>query len=247
MQTPSPFAGREFLTRNRIETLIGRKDPSWWDYLEGSFDKRTLADAGVKDLAAFAKWYPTVREVLAPDEEGLLHVDADLKAAAIDASRPEFFERCIAALDRPGEAMRPSRRLLVRYAPEGPGARLLPLPGPAGGRPIAITCSSVRSAVTAGISIPWRRNVACPPPAFAAPRGPAGNSCPAPQVMAEMAGTVMGCGCRLLLAVLVMVRLSGSAAGQTETGPPLVVPDGFVVERAARGAAVAVSDVRDVR
>ena len=121
METPSPFAGREFMTRKRIETLIGRNDPSWWDYLEGSFDKKTLADAGVTNLAAFAKWYPSVRTVLAPDAEGLLHLDADLKAAAIDASRPEFFERCLAALDRPGEACDRARGLLAHYAPEGPG------------------------------------------------------------------------------------------------------------------------------
>ena len=48
METPSPFAGREFLTRKRIETLIGRNDRSWWDFLEGSFDKKTLAEAGAR-------------------------------------------------------------------------------------------------------------------------------------------------------------------------------------------------------
>ena len=164
METPSPFAGREFLTRKRIETLIGRKDPSWWDYLEGNFDKKTLAEAGVKDRATFARWFPTVRAVLGPDADGILRVDADLKAEAVDASRPEFFEQSIAAIEQPGEASARASRLLARYAPEGPGREASPEPGRAGGRPTAITCSSARSAAIAGISTHWRSNAVCPRP-----------------------------------------------------------------------------------
>ena len=46
---------------------------------------------------------------------------------AVDAGHPEFFKRCLAALERPDEveAAR-ARRLLARYAPEGPGRRGLP-------------------------------------------------------------------------------------------------------------------------
>ena len=120
METPSPFAGREFLTGKRIETLIGRNDRSWWDFLEGSFDRKTLAKAGVRDMATFANGFPR-SGTSGPNEEGILRVDTDLQAAAIDASGPEFFERCIAALQRPGEAGARARRLLARFAPEGPG------------------------------------------------------------------------------------------------------------------------------
>jgi hypothetical protein len=126
METPSPFAGREFLTRKRIETLASRHDQSWWDFLGGRFDKKTLAAAGVRDLATFAKWFPTVRDVLAPDGEGILRVDADLEVEALDASRPEFLERCIAALERSAEPGARARRLLARYAPEGPGQEASP-------------------------------------------------------------------------------------------------------------------------
>src|SRR5262249_16755096 len=58
METPSPFAGQEFMTRARIEPLIKRGD-DWWDYLASSFDRRTLARAGAKNMSTFSKWYPT--------------------------------------------------------------------------------------------------------------------------------------------------------------------------------------------
>ena len=121
METPSPFAGREFLTRKRIETLIGRNDPSWWDYLEGSFDKKTLADAGVTNLATFAKWYPTVRDRPGPRRGGPPSPRRRPQGRGHRRLAPEFFERCLAALDRPGEACDRARGLLARYAPEGPG------------------------------------------------------------------------------------------------------------------------------
>src|SRR4051812_8180272 len=116
MQTPSPFAGQEFITRPRIEQVMRRGD-GWWDYLKSYFDKGTLAAAGVKDLAAFAKWYPTVRDTLCPNAEGLLRVDADARAMRLNPGRREFFDRAIADLGRPAEEAERARRMLERYAP----------------------------------------------------------------------------------------------------------------------------------
>ena len=120
METPSPFAGREFLTRDRIEVLIGRKDAGWWDHIEGYFDKRTLAAAGVKDLPSFANWYPGVRRFLTADENGTLSVDEDLRALDVDPANMDFLERCIADLAGSFEQVQRARRLLARRVPEGP-------------------------------------------------------------------------------------------------------------------------------
>lgn len=120
METPSPFAGREFLTRNRIEVLIGRNDPDWWDHIESYFDKRTLAAAGVHDLASFARWYPTVRRFLTADEGGALSVDPDLRTLDVDPASSEFFVRCLAGFSGTLKQAQRSRRLLARLVPEGP-------------------------------------------------------------------------------------------------------------------------------
>jgi hypothetical protein len=120
MQTPSPFAGQEFISRPRIEEVIGRGD-GWWDYLKSYFDQGALAAVGVKDLAGFAKWYPTVRDYLSPNAQGLLIVDEDAQAMPINPGRREFFDRAIADLSRPGKKAERARRMLDRYAPEGPG------------------------------------------------------------------------------------------------------------------------------
>ena len=126
METPSPFAGREFITRSRIEKIISRDDAGWWDFLENGFDKRTLDAAGVNNLGAFARWYPTVRDYLSPDSEGLLRVDPDARAEGLNPGRREFFGRAIANLSGSGESAERARRMLARYAPEGPGREASP-------------------------------------------------------------------------------------------------------------------------
>ncbi len=120
MQTASPFAGQAIITRPRIEEVIRRGD-GWWDHLRSYLDQNALAAAGIKDLAGFAKWYPTVRDYLASDGEGLLKVDEDARAMQIHPGRREFFDRAIADLGQPGKEAERARRMLERYAPGGPG------------------------------------------------------------------------------------------------------------------------------
>jgi hypothetical protein len=120
MTTPSPFAGQDFITRHRIEQVI-KRGADWWDYLKSYFDQEALTAAGVKDLASFAQWYPTVRDYLCPNAEGLLKLDGDAQVMQLNAGRREFFDRCIAELGSPGKEAERAGRMLERYAPEGPG------------------------------------------------------------------------------------------------------------------------------
>jgi hypothetical protein len=126
METPSPFAGHDFITRVRIESYMRRTEPYWWDYLQAYFDPKTLTDAGVKDKASFIRWYPTVRDHLRPDSIGRMRIDEDARAARIRPGRPELFDSAIAALGRPGEEASRARRLLERYVPDGPGRDATP-------------------------------------------------------------------------------------------------------------------------
>jgi hypothetical protein len=109
----------EVITRPRIEQVLERGE-GWWDYLKSYFDQGALAAASVKDLARFAKWYPTVRDYLFSNAEGLLRVDTDAQVMQLNPGHSAFFDRAISELGRPGEAER-ARRMLTRYAPEGPG------------------------------------------------------------------------------------------------------------------------------
>jgi hypothetical protein len=121
MFTPSPFAGNDFITRAGIERIIARNDAEWWNYLKTNFDQGTLDAAKVKDLTTFAKWYPTVRDYLHPDDKDLMSVDLDAQAAKINPGRREFFDQAIADLAGSGPAAARARRMLERYAPDGPG------------------------------------------------------------------------------------------------------------------------------
>lgn len=101
--------------------LIERKDTGWWNHIEGYFDKRTLAESGVKDLTSFAQWYPAVRRFLAADENGTLSLNEDLRTLDLDPTSMGFLERCIADLVGSSQQSQRSRRLLARQVPEGPG------------------------------------------------------------------------------------------------------------------------------
>jgi len=157
LETPSSFAAKPILLRSTIVRIIARNSSEEWAYLKSTFDPAVLASAGIKKLPAFAGWYPSVREFLVPNDEGLMTVDADALALYLKPARADFFPRVIAKLARPAPDVararpgtvaaraRPAavgadaerarlaaaaaaaaddafaRRLLARYAPDGPG------------------------------------------------------------------------------------------------------------------------------
>ncbi len=121
MQTPSPFAGSAFMTRATIERVIAKHDESRWDYLTPHLEGRMLTKAGVRNLSSFAKWYPTARNYLYPDQEARLKVDQDARTFGLNASHREFFDRAIAWLSGTTEQAEAMRRMLERYVPDGPG------------------------------------------------------------------------------------------------------------------------------
>ena len=126
METPSPFAGDDFITRAAIERIIARNDPGWWDYLQYEFRSE---DAGRRR----GEGPGLVREMV-PDGPRLPLPRRD---------RPHAHRRgCPGREDQPGPTgvlrlgdRRPwparrgglrARRMLARYAPEGPGRDATP-------------------------------------------------------------------------------------------------------------------------
>ncbi len=121
MQTRSPFAGSAFMTRATIERVIANHDESRWDYITPHLDSRMLTQAGVQNLSSFAKWYPTVRDFLYPDQEARLRVDEDARALGLNPSVASFSTG--RSPGWPGPTSRPSRCAGCSSVtpPRGPG------------------------------------------------------------------------------------------------------------------------------
>jgi hypothetical protein len=119
--TPSPFGGKSIFARRGAEARLVAEDfrPENWTY---RFAPAALQGLDLKDPAKCRAWYQEVRGFLHADREGHLVVDEDLRALGAANDSPEFFDSALTALGRGGEEQTRARRLLNRYAPEGPGA-----------------------------------------------------------------------------------------------------------------------------
>jgi hypothetical protein len=121
-RTPSPFEGTAFASRSAADSLLGRADlkPEYLDF----YFSRSARAAGGKDPGSFRKWYRANRDFLhAEPSTGKLTLDEEAKALGAPPGTREFFTRAFAALRGGGESAARARRLLARYAPEGPGAK----------------------------------------------------------------------------------------------------------------------------
>jgi hypothetical protein len=121
METPCYVGGSVVLTRAAMVRTIASNSRAEWNELKARLDPALLQAGGVRDLRTFARWYPSVKDYFCPSEDGRITIDADAQALGLRPNRREFFKRAIARLARPGDDARRVRRLLARYAPDGPG------------------------------------------------------------------------------------------------------------------------------
>lgn len=133
LETPSSFMAKPVLLRSTIVRIIARNSSAEWEYLKANFDPAVLSSAGIKKLSAFAGWYPTVREFLIPNDQGLMTVDNDALALYLKPARPDFFPRVIAKLARPATDV----------------ARALPGTVPSHARPASVTAEAESAAAAA--------------------------------------------------------------------------------------------------
>ncbi len=120
-RTPSPFAGPAPEPRGRVDRILKRADLDPAELLKYYVAPSMLSAADPKDRATYQTWYAGVRDYVHADLEGKLEVDEEAKAFGLPPHTSDFFDRAISSLRGPGGSGTAARRLLGRYAPEGPG------------------------------------------------------------------------------------------------------------------------------
>jgi hypothetical protein len=120
-RTPSVFAGPAPEPRDRVDRILRRPDldPAGW--LKHYVAPSLLAAADPGDRAAYGAWYASVRGFVHADREGKLEVDEEARSFGVAPDAPEFLDRAIRAARGRDESSGIARRLLARYAPDGPG------------------------------------------------------------------------------------------------------------------------------
>ncbi|MBI1914357.1 MAG: hypothetical protein HYS12_06410 [Planctomycetes bacterium] len=122
VRTPCVFTqGTRIFDRDAIARRLQGSDEDL-KALEYYLTKETYAKLKGKTRAQLVEWFKDARDYLhAGDGQGLL-MDVEARSFGVPPSSPEFFPKAIAGLGDQG----PARRLLGRYAPEGPGTDAKP-------------------------------------------------------------------------------------------------------------------------
>jgi hypothetical protein len=119
-KTPSVFAGPYPRARARVISAITNESIDL-GYLQYYLAPSTFGLVKKMDRAVCRAWLAQNGTYLYPNKDGLLAVDEQAKSFGTPYDSPEFFEKAIAALGTPGDSATQARRLLARFAPEGPG------------------------------------------------------------------------------------------------------------------------------
>jgi hypothetical protein len=122
VRTPCVFvSGKRIFDRGVVDRLLA--DPGR-DLKDLQYYLAKEADASVagKGRSEVRTWYRDVGGYLRADADGRLTVDADARAFGVPPADQDFLGRAVAALGR-GDHAELARRLLARYAPDGPGAQ----------------------------------------------------------------------------------------------------------------------------
>lgn len=122
VRTPGGWRKGDIVPRSRdqVDRLFQKSsfNLSWLSYY---FSAEALKLGNTNNLAGFKNWYQSARPYLHPGLDGRLTLDEEAKRWGTPFDTPEFFEHAFAELRKEGDAQATARRLLQRYAPEGPG------------------------------------------------------------------------------------------------------------------------------
>jgi hypothetical protein len=122
VRTPCVFTqGKRLFDRGAVARVLARPgggvDTLQYYVAKEVFEK----DLKGKSREEVAGWYRRVRDYLHADGEGKLVVDAEALSFGAPPAGADFVEKAAAAPDEGARAAL-ARRLLARYAPDGPGA-----------------------------------------------------------------------------------------------------------------------------
>jgi hypothetical protein len=121
VRTPCVFTqGKRLFDRGAVaRAIVGPDaDPKRLEYL---LSKETYGKLKGKTREQLAEWHAAVRDYLHAGTGKGLVVDEEARSFGVPPAGPTFFDKAIAALGDRGRADT-ARRLLARYAPDGPGA-----------------------------------------------------------------------------------------------------------------------------
>jgi hypothetical protein len=120
IQTPCVFVqDKRIVDRNVIGRLVKRPEADL-DLLKYYLAKRESEKLAGKSKAEVGEWFLKVQDWLHADDKGQLTVDDEAQSSGLAPANIAFFTKAIAALGDKEQAAS-ARRLLARYAPDGPG------------------------------------------------------------------------------------------------------------------------------
>jgi hypothetical protein len=115
----SPFKG--LALRHRSVILRAMAKDLGTDYLKHFVAPDLLDAIGSMDRGKVEDWFAEWGDYLRAGDDGKLVIDEEARALGAGPRTEAFFQRALAGLDQDGEPAERARRLLARYAPEGPG------------------------------------------------------------------------------------------------------------------------------
>jgi hypothetical protein len=121
VHTPCVFlGGKRLFDRRAVGRLLANPERDLKD-LRYYLAKPVSAELEGKNREEVKTWYERAGKYLHAADDGSLAVDVDAEALGVAPATPAFFDRALAALSEADRAPT-ARRLLGRYAPDGPGA-----------------------------------------------------------------------------------------------------------------------------
>ncbi len=124
VRTPSVFAGgTRLFDRGAVARAVAGGEKGL-KRLEWYLSKKTYAEVKGKSVEQVTEWFKGARDYLRADPAGGLTIDVEARSFGVPPAGPDFFEKVISALSDVGRTPA-ARKLLARYAPDGPGPEAL--------------------------------------------------------------------------------------------------------------------------
>jgi hypothetical protein len=125
IQTPSAFApeGNRIFDRDVIGRLVQNKSRDLKDYLKWIASDDLYKVLKGKSRDELGEWFRENRPWIGLGEKGGLMLDEEARDFGTSPVEPAFFDKALRALGETGDRGDLARKLLGRYAPDGPGEK----------------------------------------------------------------------------------------------------------------------------
>ncbi len=123
IQTPSAFAPQRhrIFDRDAIARLVQDKTRNLKEYLKFYASAELYSEVQEKSREELGEWFRENRPWIRAGEKGTLMIDEEARSFGEGPAGPAFLDKAIRALGDRGDQEDLARKLLERYAPDGPG------------------------------------------------------------------------------------------------------------------------------